>query len=151
MLPRRAAQVAQVQRDNQPCGLYRSLAILLLACITALAFLSEGALENWSTIYLRSSLDLPTVLGASGFAVFHAAMLVGRISTALGVAHFDRGIMVRVADTVAASGMVLALTTRVSLILIGFLLVGLALARVTPWSSHWLATSHQSGLVKPVR
>ena len=43
---------------------------------------SEGEMEHWSGIYLRQSLALPVLVGASGVAVFHAAMAVGRLGAA---------------------------------------------------------------------
>ncbi|PLS85672.1 MAG: hypothetical protein CYG60_11335 [Actinobacteria bacterium] len=60
-------------------GLYTNLPLLLVASIATLGLLSEGEMEHWSGIYLRDGLALPALLGASGVAVFHAAMLVGRL------------------------------------------------------------------------
>jgi MFS family permease len=114
-------------------NLYRNGLLLLLAAITALSFLSEGAMEGWSSIYLRSSLDLSALIGATGVATFHAAMLCGRLVTA-GVAHrLGRIGTLRGAGFLAATGMVLALATELpALVLAGFLVVGLALAGVAP-------------------
>lgn len=63
-------------------GLYKNLPLLLVASIATLGLLSEGEMEHWSGIYLRDGLALPTLLGASGVAVFHAAMVVGRLGAA---------------------------------------------------------------------
>ncbi len=114
-------------------NLYRNGLLLLLAGITALSFLSEGAMESWSSIYLRSSLDLSALNGATGVATFHAAMLCGRLATA-GVAHrLGRIATLRGGGILAAAGMVLALATDLPvLVLGGFLVVGLALAGVAP-------------------
>lgn len=128
MPPRAAAQA--------PMGgasLYCSPLLLLLAVITALGFLSEGAMESWSAIYLRSSLDLPALIGAGGVATFHAAMLVGRLGTGAIVGRLGRVATLRSAGVAAAVGMTLALATELpALILLGFLVVGLALAGVAP-------------------
>jgi MFS family permease len=114
-------------------NLFRNGLLLLLATITALSFLSEGAMESWSSIYLRSSLDLSALIGATGVATFHAAMLCGRLATA-GVAHrLGRIATLRGAGILAAGGMALALATNLpALVLAGFLVVGLALAGVAP-------------------
>ncbi|MEP6680506.1 MAG: MFS transporter [Chloroflexota bacterium] len=114
-------------------SLYRSGLLLVLAAICALSFLSEGAMESWSSIYLRSTLDLSALLGATGVATFHAAMLAGRVATA-GVAHrVGRMATLRGAGVLAAAGMGLALATQLPLLVIaGFLVVGLALAGVAP-------------------
>ena len=114
-------------------GLFRRRALLLLAAVTALAFLFEGAMETWSVVYLRRSLELPALLGASGVAIFHAAMLVGRLATAAAVARLGRRATLQGAGTLAAAGMALALATeRAPVILFGFLVVGLSLAGVAP-------------------
>lgn len=114
-------------------SLYRNGLLLVLAAIAALSFLSEGAMEGWSSIYLRSTLDLSALLGATGVATFHAAMLCGRLATA-GVAHrLGRMVTLRSAGILAAAGMALALATELPvLVLAGFLVVGLALAGVAP-------------------
>jgi MFS family permease len=114
-------------------GLYRSPALWLLAVITALGFLSEGTLENWSAFYLRSALRLPASLGAAGPAVFHTAMLVGRLSTGALMRRLGRPMLLRAAGALAAGGMVLALATpHPAVTLAGLLLAGLALASVAP-------------------
>lgn len=114
-------------------SLRRNPALLLIAAITVLAFLSEGAMENWSAIYLRSSLALPTILGASGVATFHLAMTIGRLGTAGAQRLLSRLVLLRLAGAVGAAGMALSLaTTRPPLILCGFLLVGLAFSGVVP-------------------
>ncbi len=114
-------------------GLFRDRAILLVAGITCLGFFLEGIMETWSVIYLRASLELPVLLGASGAAVFHLAMLAGRLTTAGTVHRLGRHGTLRGAGMLAALGMTVALATeRPPLILAGFLTVGLALAGVAP-------------------
>ena len=114
-------------------GLFRRRALLLVAGVAGFGFLFEGAMETWSVVYLRRSLDLPVLLGASGVAVFHTAMLTGRLATAATVARFGRRRTLRGAGTLAAAGMALAMATeRAPLILLGFLAVGLSLSAVAP-------------------
>lgn len=128
-LPESSAGVESVKTS----GLYRNGAILLLGSITGLGMLSEGTLEAWSAIYLRSYLEMPPVLGASGVAVFHAAMFLGRLAAGPVVARFDRRTLLRASGTLAAAGMALALATQSpALILSGFLIVGLGLSIVVP-------------------
>jgi MFS family permease len=72
-------------------------------------------------------------LGAAGVATFHGAMLFGRLATAGVARRFGRIPTLRAAGVLAAAGMALALSTELPpLILVGFLLVGLALAGVAP-------------------
>lgn len=114
-------------------NLYRNALLLLLAAVAGLSFLSEGAMESWSAIYVRSSLDLPALFGAAGVATFHGAMLCGRLATAGVAGRFGRIPTLLASGLLAAVGMALALSTQLPvLILAGFLLVGLALAGVAP-------------------
>jgi MFS family permease len=117
-----------------PSGrLYRDPILLLLAGIAALAFMSEGAMEGWSTIYLRGTLDLGPLLGASGVAVFHGAMTAGRLSAAGITARVGRMGALRRAGVAAVAGMILAMATEEPpIVLAGFLIVGLALAGMAP-------------------
>jgi MFS family permease len=114
-------------------GLYRSFPLLLVAFIATLGLLSEGEMEHWSGIYLRQSLALPALLGASGVAVFHASMAAGRLGAAwtVGIAGNRRTLLG--AGLLAAVGMALSLATLEPLLVVtGFLVVGLALSAVVP-------------------
>jgi MFS family permease len=114
-------------------GLYRSLPLILIAAIATLALLSEGEMEHWSGVYLRTTLGLPALLGGSGVAVFFGAMAVGRLGAALVIARFGNRRTLLGAGLLTAGGMALALATRDPLLVIaGFLVVGLALSAVVP-------------------
>lgn len=114
-------------------SLFKRADLLLVALVISLAFLAEGAMETWSAIYLRSSLELPALIGASGVAIFHIAMAGGRVATASVVRLIGRRATLRVGGILTTVGNVIALSTdRPAVILIGFLLVGIALAGVAP-------------------
>jgi MFS family permease len=114
-------------------GLYRNLPLVLVAVVAALGLLSEGEMEHWSGIYLRQSLALPALLGASGVAVFHASMAAGRLGAAWTVGLFGNRRTLIGAGLLAAGGMALALATLEPLLVVaGFLMVGLALSAVVP-------------------
>ncbi len=85
-------------------GLYRDGTLLLVAAIATLGLLSEGEMEHWSGIYLRQSLALPALLGASGVAVFHASMAVGRLGAAWMVNRFGERTTLLGAGLLAAGG-----------------------------------------------
>jgi MFS family permease len=126
----------ELSGDGEKIGrfeLYRSSPLLLVAFIATLGLLSEGEMEHWSGIYLRQTLELSALLGASGIAVFHAAMAVGRLGTSWTVALFGNRRTLLGAGLLAAVGMVLALATlQPVLVVAGFLVVGLALSAVVP-------------------
>lgn len=126
------------QQDNHNAaqglaGLFRIPLLMILATIAGLTFFSEGTLEIWSAVYLRLALDLPVLLGAAGPAIFHIAMMLGRLTAGWVANHFERRKVLLMAGIVAALGMIVSLsTTYPPLILLGFLMSGLALAGIVP-------------------
>ena len=112
---------------------YKNLPLLLIALVAALAFLSEAAMEHWSGVYLRNTLALPALMGASGVAVYHASMSAGRIVAAGIISRFGNRPTLRAAGLLTAIGMALALATEEPILIVcGFLVVGLALSTVVP-------------------
>ena len=113
--------------------LYRNLPLLLVGAVAMLGLGSEGEMEHWSGLYLRDTLGLPALLGGSGVAVFYAAMAAGRLGTAGVVRLFGNRRTLICAGALTAVGMMLALATREpSLVVVGFLGVGLSLSGVAP-------------------
>jgi fucose permease len=126
---RRRATIGGIRKTP----LYREPAVLLLAAIAALGMFCEGTLESWSAIYLRSYMDLPAVLGAAGVAVFHTAMLLGRLGSAVAAGRYSPKVFLRAAGALIAVGMLLALTSVSAIFILGgLLIVGLSLAAVFP-------------------
>ena len=113
--------------------LYQNFSLILVGVIAALAFFSEGTMEDWSGVYLRQTLALPPLLGASGVAVYHASMAAGRMGAAQVIKCFGNLRTLGGAGLLMAGGMVITLASREPfLVVIGFLVVGLALAATTP-------------------
>ncbi|HEX2728488.1 MAG TPA: MFS transporter, partial [Rubrobacteraceae bacterium] len=114
-------------------GLYRSLPLLLVAAIATLGLLSEGEMEHWSGLYLRQTLGLSALLGGSGVAVFFGAMTLGRLGATWTIVRFGDRRTLLGAGLLTAAGMSLALATREpALVVVGFLVVGLALSAIVP-------------------
>ena len=113
--------------------LYKNLPLLLVALVAALAFLSEAAMEHWSGVYLRNTLALPALVGASGVAVYYASMAAGRLVSAGIISRLGNRPTLRAAGLLTTIGMALALATREPILVVcGFLVVGLALSAVVP-------------------
>ena len=114
-------------------SLYREPLLLVLAGACALSFLSEGAMEAWSAIFIRDALGLSVLVGASGVAIFHGAMMVGRLGTAGVAGLIGRPRTLAVGGLAAAAGMVLVLGAGLpAIVLAGILVVGLGLSGVAP-------------------
>jgi MFS family permease len=104
--------------------------------LSALAFLcmfGEGAMGDWTGIYLRSVAGAPVGLAALGFAAFSLTMTAGRLSGDAVVGRAGPLRVVRVGGAVAALGILLAVAIPVPAIAAcGFGLVGLGLSNVVP-------------------
>ncbi len=106
---------------------------LLLGLLALLAFLSEGAILDWSAIYLREDLKGAAALAGFGFAVFSGAMAAGRFCGDR-LRHAVGGVtLVRCGGLLACGGLALALLGGTpALALAGFGLTGLGLSNIVP-------------------
>jgi MFS family permease len=123
----------------------RNPVILLVAAVVWIGFLAEGAFQNWSTIYLRTALDVPASLGASGLVVFQTAMTGGRLGGGRLTEYVGSRRVLQLAGVAATTGMILALVTQyLPLVLAGFILLGLSISVVNP-TGQSLAGKHANG------
>jgi len=98
-------------------------ALLGLGALTFCFFLAEGAIADWSGLYLRGS--------ALGYALFSTTMTIGRLGGD-GLRHrFSPRVLVATGSAIAAGGLALALAAPMSA-LAGFAIVGVGCSVVVP-------------------
>ncbi len=104
-----------------------------LGVVAFCAASGEGAMADWSALYLHESLGTTTGLAALGYAAFSLTMLIGRFSGDFLVTRFGPAVIVRAGGAVAATGLAagLLLGTPVAAIF-GFGAVGLGLSVIVP-------------------
>jgi fucose permease len=110
-----------------------SRAVLLIGLLCFLAMMTEGAIGDWSGIYLRHDLGASAAAAATGFTGFSLGMAVARLggdvlNERLGAGPLLRGGMALVA---LALGAVLLIGASVPAV-IGFALCGLGIANAVP-------------------
>ena len=105
----------------------------LLGVLAFLGLVGEGAMSDWTGIYLRSSLGVAAAGSAAGFGAFSIAMALGRATGDRLVARLGPR------RTVAGGAALAALALGGALVLhsvwsayLGFACVGLGLANVIP-------------------
>ncbi|WP_405593145.1 MFS transporter [Streptomyces sp. NBC_01190] len=101
----------------------------------AMAFgtVTEGAMNDWSAIYLRDVAKASAELAPMGIAVVSVMMVLARVFADRWRSRWGDGRVVRVGSAVAGLGLALALLSGgVVPALIGFACVGLGIAAVTP-------------------
>lgn len=84
-------------------------ALALLGFVAFCALLAEGAMADWSAVYLRGTLEAGPGMGAAGFAAFSLAMAVGRLSGDRFIERFGAVAVLRAGGLLAVSGLGLAL------------------------------------------
>ncbi len=111
----------------------RKRAVALLGVLAFLGLVGEGAMSDWTGIYLRSSLGVAAAGSAAGFGAFSIAMALGRASGDRLVALLGprRTVAGGAALAALALGGALALHSVWSAYF-GFACVGLGLANVIP-------------------
>jgi MFS family permease len=115
-------------RDGPGSARLTGLGLLALCCLIA-----EGAVANWSGVYLRSDLGAPRGYAAAGFAGFSLAMAGGRLAGDRLAARYGPVCLVRGCALLASAGLAAALCTRSPVgAVIGFAACGAGLSCTMP-------------------
>ena len=123
----------QGKGEPGPAFVFPPRSLWLLGALALCASVAEGAMADWSGLYLREALGVGGGEAALGFAAFSAAMLVGRFSGDALVRRFGAPPLVRSGGVLAAAGLGIALLLeRPAVLLLGFAAVGLGLSVIYP-------------------
>jgi MFS family permease len=125
--------VPPARGPGRPAFVRPPATLLGLGLLTFCGLLAEGAIGDWSAVYLHDALGATPAVAPLGFATFSLTMAAGR----LGGDHFARWlgprVLLRASATVAATGLGISLLLgRPWVALVGFGLVGLGIANVIP-------------------
>lgn len=122
------APESEHQRLTRP-----SRATLLLGLAVALATVTEGAMNDWSALYLKNVASASTASAPFGIAIFSATMVVARVFADGRRARWGNRRVVLAGGALAAGGLGLGLLIGgVGPALFGFACVGLGIAAVAP-------------------
>jgi MFS family permease len=146
LVPDRTAPTpAPVRRQpvSDPPARRRSLALAGLGAVAACAALGEGAMADWSALFLRDERGAGAGAAALGYAAFAVAMTTGRLGGEAAIRRWGAAGALRTGAAVAALGIVLAVGVDSPLAgIAGFGLVGLGLSCAFPLA---LTTAGESG------
>ncbi len=107
--------------------------VLLLGAVCFIVFLAEGAVLDWSAVYLTEYRGLSEAQGGVGFACFAATMTLGRLTGDRIVARLGQQRVVFTGALVAATGILLTVWGGSwELALVGYALVGMGCANIVP-------------------
>ena len=95
--------------------------------------IGEGAMADWSGVYLSDVVNTDAGTAALGFTVFSITMTVGRLSGDWIAERFSPALLVRSGGFMATVGLLIAiLRPTTAITLLGFGVVGLGLSTVVP-------------------
>jgi predicted MFS family arabinose efflux permease len=107
--------------------------VIFLGMMCFAVFLSEGAMLDWSAIFLRENRGIEESLAGLGYAAFSIAMAAMRLVGDKLVARFEGKTVVVAGSILGASGLLLTIFTPWLISsLIGFILLGLGAANIVP-------------------
>lgn len=117
--------------SNNFLWLRRSVVFLGTMCF--IVFLSEGAMLDWSAVFLRDTKAVPQTLSGAGYAAFSVAMATMRLLGDGLVEKFDRTTIVSGGSLLAAFGLLVAIFSPwFYMVLVGYILLGIGAANIVP-------------------
>lgn len=108
-------------------------ALMGIGVLVMCSFLCEGAMMEWSAVFLREAAGAPLALAASGYAASSAAMATGRLVGDGVVSRFGRRATVQASGALAAASLTLIiLAPNPWAAYAGVILTGFGLANIVP-------------------
>ncbi len=124
---------ADAAEDGAPAFARPTRALLGLGVISFCVLLGEGAMGDWSAVYLDNALQTGPGFAAAGFAAFSLTMALGRLFGDGLIARFGPARMVRTCGAIAAIGLGVALAVAQPVVaLVGFACAGVGFSIVFP-------------------
>ncbi len=123
-------KAAPVAKEPFSLGLFKPL--LVLGIVSFLIMSSEGAIVDWSGLYLQEISLAPEVLIGTGFLAFSATMTLGRFMGDSISARIGSVRSVALGTAIAILGYLAVLTTTTYVVIAGFGLIGLGFSVIIP-------------------
>lgn len=130
-----------IQQFNQPKAeqekgrpnLWMHRSVLFLGVMCFASFISEGAMLDWSAVYLRDVKGVPQEMSGIGYASFSIAMAVMRLLGDGIVEKWNGKTVVITGSLLATIGLTISiLSPGIYLVLSGYILLGIGAANIVP-------------------
>ncbi len=119
----------KLQKDKKG---FKIKPVLGLALVGFSIMISEGAIADWSSLYLQKVLYSPTWLIGMGYAGFSITMAIGRFYGDKITARWGSVKMIQMGIVVGACGLLLVISGSLIPALLGFMLIGLGFSGIIP-------------------
>ena len=118
---------------RRPSLRHLPVALFALSAIGFCIFLSEGAIADWTGVYLKQVLNASAGLAPVGYAVFSAAMAIFRLAGDAITLRIGRAATIRYGGAIAAAGLSFALLVHSPYwALAGFAAAGAGFSSIIP-------------------
>ncbi len=119
-------------QEKHPLSIPRG-PLLLLGVLASMGLIAEGAMYDWSVLFMKQERGSEASTAALAYASFSGAMALGRFGGDWVRARTSPTKLMRISGVLGAAGMALALAVPSPAVgLAGFALVGLGLSNVVP-------------------
>ena len=118
--------------EKEPFSFKNFKPLLLLGIVSFIVMGSEGAIVDWSGLFLKEVSIAPEALWGAGFLGFQTLMTVGRFFGDAISARLGSVKIVAFGATIAILGYLLVLSTQMYLAILGFGLTGLGFSVIVP-------------------
>lgn len=124
---------AGTQAGQEPSFVLPPRPLLLMGLIAFCVLFSEGAVGDWSAVYLRDNLGAEAGLAATGYAVFALLMAIGRLTGDWLTLRLGPALLVRGGGLLVTLGIALALLVASPYVaIVGFGLIGSGVSCIFP-------------------
>ncbi|MGI4855597.1 MAG: MFS transporter [Janthinobacterium lividum] len=107
--------------------------VLFIGLLCFVVFLAEGAMLDWSAVFLSSVRQVPSTYAGLGYVAFAATMTLGRLTGDAVVGRLGKQTVVTAGGVLAAAGLALATMVPVwPAAVAGYALVGAGCANIVP-------------------
>jgi MFS family permease len=107
-------------------------AILGLALIGFCIMMSEGAIADWSSIYLKDNLQTPAAFAGLGFAGFAGLMALGRFLGDNLIQNYGNKLLMLVGFSLGILGLFIVQADNYWVVIVGLSLAGLGFSVIVP-------------------
>ncbi|MBJ7221752.1 MULTISPECIES: MFS transporter [unclassified Brenneria] len=107
--------------------------VMFIGLLCFIMFLTEGAILDWSALFLTVERNLSSAQGGIGYAAFSVAMTLGRLKGDRIVNALGRYAVLMGGSLCAALGLLLAISIdNAAIAVLGFVMVGIGASNVVP-------------------
>ena len=123
----------EARDGNTPTFVMPHGAVIFIGALCFIVFLAEGAMLDWSAVFLSAERGLEEGRAGLGYAAFAVAMTAGRLTGDRVVGRFGARRVLLAGGLCAAAGFFTAvLSPTPAVALLGFVLVGLGASNIVP-------------------